>query len=150
MSKSFYFSENDFGVLKRLENWTIVDIPKELWGNLPKTRREKDLLAVMASGCPNCPKQLNGNKSIIGMDFIAYEENPKTDQGEDSINIYHFTISKLKKPIQGLQYKMDGPYYREALLEHWPCAQEALDFYSSVGLPLPPPISESPDKAESE
>jgi hypothetical protein len=149
MSKSYYLTEDLFSSLRGLQDWQIHDIPPARWDNLPRVHRKDDLFAVYASGCCVTPKVLNKNLAIVGIDFLAHEPNPNTDKGEDSVNIYHFTISKLKVPVGDSQYRMDGPYFREALLEHWPCSQDALDFYSSVGLPFDLPTSECSDTTES-
>jgi len=148
MSNSYYFSEDRFEAMRHLKGWEIRDIPPEHWDKLPVVHRKDDAFAVFASGCLEQPKKLNGNLSIAGIDFLAHEPNPEREKGEDSINIYHFTIAKLKNPVGDLQYKMDGPYGRQALLGHWPCEQDALDFYSSVGLPFDLGTSECSDITE--
>lgn len=128
-----YLTPQQLGVLQKLDNWMIYDIPRSYWDQIPYVHRQEQAVAIFASGCFEQPKRLNGNLAGIGIDVVVHEEHPKK-KGEDDINIYHFTIQKLAHPTaDGQEYWMEGPYRGDALQPHWPSAKEALDFYAKIG-----------------
>ena len=145
MARSYYKTFEELGILSKLENWNIYNLPTDAWKNVPIDHRKGDLIAILASGCKIEPKTLNGNVVFMGVDIVAYEENPfeKSQKGkiEENINVYHYTVQKLPKPFDGKEYLLKGPYYHDALLAHWPSNQEGLEYYSNVGTPEAPPSS---------
>ena len=132
-ARSHYLTENDLGILAHLKDWKIWDIPPNQWDHIPPFHRRDDAIAVFANGCFSDPKRMNEQLSPIGFDIVVHEEIP-TKKGEENINVYHFVIEKMAKPIEGDKlFRMVGPYRGNALTPHYPSNQEALDFYSSVG-----------------
>lgn len=145
MANRHYKTLEEIGLLAHLQNWNIYNLPVSEFESFPIDHRKSDFIAVLASGCPIEKKMLNGNLCIGGIDIVAFEKSPfvKPYMGkyEENVNVYHFTLSRLPKSFQGKEYLIQGPYYHDALFEHWPKNQEALDFYSSVGNPSSPIVS---------
>jgi hypothetical protein len=132
--KGRFITEEQLGVLSKLDKWAIYDIPTTLWDKMPYVHRQESAVAIYASGCAVSPQSMNGHLATIGMDVIVHEQYPKRSQGEDEINVYHFTVQKLaKKTPEGQEYFLQGPYRGHALQTHWPSAEAALGFYSNIG-----------------
>ncbi|MFA5234054.1 MAG: hypothetical protein WC390_06595 [Sulfurimonas sp.] len=125
---------DDFGILSKLNNWVVYEIPRDYWYLIPEVHRRDDAIAIFASGCFERPQRLNGFLANIGIDTVAYEANPFPNTKEEEINVYHTVITRLPKVMpDGSAYWLDGPYCNQALQPHWPSAKNALDFYSKIG-----------------
>jgi hypothetical protein len=108
-------TEAQFGLLGKLDGWTIDEVPKEKWNFIPALERKADTFAVMASGCCQDPKVLNGINAIVGFDVLAHERNQKPKEPEG--NAYHYVVQKISHP--NYPYLLHGPFRSETLVEHW-------------------------------
>lgn len=113
MAKKYPLTERQFDDLKHLEEWTIEEIPRSAWEQIPGLPRKEDTIAVMGSG--NVPPgTLNGISAVVGLDVLAHETRPKP--GEKAGNAYHMVIQKIND--ERYPYLMHGPFRSETLVLH--------------------------------
>jgi hypothetical protein len=106
--------------------WNIDEVPQKNWGKIPRLVRQKDTLAIMASGTISDPKVLNGIHAIAGFDVLVHEPNPMVHKDEPEGNAYHYVIQKISD--DRFPYLMYGPFKSETRVKHWFQADD-LDSY---------------------
>jgi hypothetical protein len=113
VAKKYPLTESQFDELAHLEGWTIEEIPRSTWEQIPGLPRKAETIAVMGSG--NFPPgALNGISAVVGLDVLAHETRPKP--GEKPGNAYHMVIQKIAD--QRYPYLMHGPFKSETLVPH--------------------------------
>ncbi len=108
-------TSEQFSKLKLTGGWNIDDVPRERWNDIPGLQRLDDTVAVMASGCVDDPKILNGILANAGLDILVSEANPKPHEPEG--NAYHYVIQEVKHPE--FPYVLHGPYRSQTMVNHW-------------------------------
>jgi len=82
--------------------------------------RPLDTVAVMASGCENTPRYINGILAIAGADVLVLERNPRT--GEPEGNAYHYVFQESGH--SQYPYVMHGFFRAETRIPHWFAAED--------------------------
>ena len=111
-------TQTSFDVLCRANGWQIKEVDLETIRATEGIERKKDVFGVFSSGDANATKRLNDQEVIFGMDVIVHEQNPKRDQGESDVNVYHYVIKRTGR--MDFPYLMFGPYTGDTLMSHWP------------------------------
>jgi hypothetical protein len=115
-----------------LVDWTINEIPREIWPKIPGLQRLQDTFSVMGSGSVVNPGILNGINAVAGIDVLAYERNPMG--GEPEGNAYHYVIQKISDPRY--PYVLHGPFKSETIVDHWFDAPQLDRYWSDLNNPL--------------
>lgn len=113
--KRFPLTEDQFRSLSVIDGWRVDDVPEAIWSKIPGLQRKPEIVGVMASGCYNEPRVLNGIRAVVGMDVLVHETNPKP--GEADGNAYHWIIQKTNQPDS--PYVLIGPFKSETIVSHW-------------------------------
>jgi hypothetical protein len=121
-------TEDQFEKMRISTDWSIDEVPPDVWDNIPKLPRRDNLLCVMASGTITDSRILNGIYAIGGMDVLAIEDNRQPNEPEG--NSYHLVFAKINDPRY--PYLMIGPFKSETRVPHWYNADD-LSVYWSEG-----------------
>ncbi|HAH46658.1 hypothetical protein [Gimesia sp.] len=127
MAKKYPLTANQFDGLNVLTGWSINELPDSTWKDIPNLPRKENTISVMASG--DCSSEiLNGINSIVGIDVLVHETNPKP--GEKPGNAYHMVIQKIND--DKYPYLMHGPFNKQTVVPHHFEAED-LEIYFEQG-----------------
>lgn len=108
-------TDEQFQMLRLRPDWEIVDVPAELWNNIPNLERRQDTVAIMASGSLEAPGMLNGLECIAAMDVLVAEYRRQLNEPEG--NAYHYLFQKFDEPQY--PFLMVGPFRGHTRIGHW-------------------------------
>lgn len=106
-------AEEQYWTLVGRGDWSVHEVPQDLWPKLPSFMAANDALGVMASGSLDREVSLNGLSAVGGVDWLRHESKPKANGPEG--NAYHFVIVRQSDD----SLRMYGHYKTETVVDHW-------------------------------
>lgn len=114
-AKRKLLTEQQFGVLSKVQGWKVFEVPREQWGSIPGVSRLEDTIAIMGSANIYDRKLLNQIQSVAGFDQLVHETNPHN--GEPEGNAYHYVVQQISN--SNYPFILHGPYRTDANINHW-------------------------------